>query len=52
METVGDKYMCASGLPIKSTRHAHNIAQLALDMIDIINRTVIGGKQLTVSSSS
>ena len=48
VETVGDKYMCVSGLPIKSQRHAHNIANLALDMMKISKEVRIGDKEITV----
>ena len=36
METVGDKYMLASGLPEKNTFHARNITRAALDMLSIV----------------
>ena len=41
--------MCVSGLPIKSQRHAHNIAHLALDMMKISKEVRIGEKEITVS---
>ena len=43
METVGDKYMLASGLPEKTHLHAKNIALVALDMIDIARDIVLEG---------
>ncbi|KAK2188586.1 hypothetical protein NP493_128g05046 [Ridgeia piscesae] len=41
VETVGDKYMLASGLPEKNSVHAKSIALVALDMLDI-------GQEVTV----
>lgn len=41
--------MCVSGLPIKSERHAHNISNLALDMMKISKDVRIGDKEITVS---
>jgi len=40
--------MCVSGLPIKSDRHAHNIASLALDMMRISKEVRIGDKNIVV----
>lgn len=34
METVGDAYMVASGLPIKNQRHAHLIADMSIKIRD------------------
>lgn len=36
METVGDKYMAVSGLPEPCDAHAKNIANLALDMMQLL----------------
>ena len=48
VETVGDKYMAVSGLPLKCERHAHNIANLCLDMQEIAKGIVINGKRVQV----
>lgn len=34
VETVGDQYMCVSGLPTECSEHARLIARFALDMMD------------------
>lgn len=49
METVGDKYMLAGGLPEKSQTHAKNIALVALDMIDLAREILIDGDPVRVS---
>ena len=49
METVGDKYMLASGLPEKSTVHAKNIALVALDMLDIVREIAVDDHPVRVS---
>lgn len=49
METVGDKYMCVSGLPDKSERHAHNIAHLAIDMMKVSKDVTVRGRNIVVS---
>ena len=36
IKTIGDAYMCAGGLPIPNTTHAHDAALAALDMRDYI----------------
>ena len=51
VETVGDKYMAVSGLPTRCSRHAVNIANLALDMIDIVQEVNARGKKMQVYSS-
>ncbi len=48
VETVGDKYMLASGLPERSTVHAKNIALVALDMMDIAREIVVDGQGVKV----
>ena len=48
METVGDKYMLASGLPARSTVHARDIALVALDMLDIAREVQVDGQCLKV----
>ena len=45
---MGDKYMLASGLPEKTTVHAKNIAQVALDMMDIAREIVVDGHGVKV----
>ena len=49
VETVGDKYMLASGLPEKSTVHAKNIALVALDMLDIVREIAVDDHPVRVS---
>ena len=48
VETVGDKYMAVSGLPTRCSSHAVNIANLALNMIDIVQEVNAGGKKMQV----
>ena len=36
METVGDEYMCVSGIPTQNKEHAYRAAMLALDMITAV----------------
>ena len=50
VETVGDKYMAVSGLPTRCSRHAVNIVNLALDMIDIVQEVNARGKKMQVYS--
>ncbi|KAK3739118.1 hypothetical protein QZH41_010529, partial [Actinostola sp. cb2023] len=45
VETVGDKYMAVSGLPTKCEKHGSNIANLALDMINIVKGVNAKGMQ-------
>jgi len=49
VETVGDKYMAVSGLPLKCEMHAHNIINLCLDMHEIAKGIVINGKRVEVT---
>ena len=49
VETVGDKYMLASGLPEKNSVHAKSIALVALDMIDIVRDIVVYEQPVRVS---
>lgn len=48
VETVGDKYMAVSGLPTRCTNHTANIANLALDMIDIVQEVNARGRKMQV----
>lgn len=48
VETVGDKYMLASGLPDKSNVHAKNIALVALDMLDIVREITVDCESVRV----
>ncbi|ELT97386.1 hypothetical protein CAPTEDRAFT_190571 [Capitella teleta] len=49
VETVGDKYMLASGLPERTELHARNMALVALDMMDVAKDTFIDGHRVQVS---
>ncbi|PFX22669.1 guanylate cyclase soluble subunit beta-1-like [Stylophora pistillata] len=49
VETVGDKYMAVSGLPTKCTNHTANIANLALDMIDIVQEVNAQGRKMQIT---
>jgi class 3 adenylate cyclase len=40
IKTVGDAYMCASGLPFPAKNHAFKIAKAAFDIIDFVNETM------------
>ena len=51
VETVGDKYMAVSGLPLKCEMHAHNIINLCLDMHEIAKGIVINGKRVEVGGT-
>jgi PAS domain S-box-containing protein len=37
LKTIGDSYMCASGLPDPDPEHATNITNAALDMLNFVN---------------
>ncbi|UTW14313.1 HAMP domain-containing protein [Marinobacterium rhizophilum] len=37
IKTIGDAYMVGAGLPIERTDHARVIAEMALDMLDVIS---------------
>ncbi|MCI2230519.1 tetratricopeptide repeat protein [Polaribacter sp. MSW13] len=41
IKTVGDAYMCASGLPFPSQDHAYKITLAALDIVNFVNRTML-----------
>jgi adenylate cyclase len=47
INTVGDCYMVAAGVPRPRSDHAHALADMALEMRDYISRTKFAGKQLT-----
>lgn len=49
VETVGDKYMAVSGLPTRCSGHAINIANLALDMIDIVQEVNTHGRKMQIT---
>lgn len=49
VETVGDKYMAVSGLPTRCSGHAINIANLALDMIDIVQEVNTNGRKMQIT---
>ena len=39
IKTIGDSYMCVSGLPVTNSSHATDMIEAALQIIDFINRT-------------
>ena len=41
VETIGDAYMVASGLPTVYDRHAHEMSLLALELLDSVKQHVI-----------
>jgi len=41
VETIGDAYMVASGLPTVYDRHAQEMSLLALELLDSVKRHVI-----------
>ncbi|XP_065668357.1 guanylate cyclase soluble subunit beta-1 isoform X3 [Hydra vulgaris] len=49
VETVGDKYMTASGLPEKCSNHPQVICTLALDMLDVSKEIRIKEKRIQVT---
>lgn len=44
VETVGDKYMAVSGLPEICENHAKCISNLALDMMDMAKKVMMGSQ--------
>lgn len=36
IKTIGDCYMCASGLPARSLTHAHNVARFGLQLLEAV----------------
>ena len=43
IKTIGDEYMVAAGLPVERSDHAEAIADLALDMLQVIERLQLEG---------
>jgi|688.fasta_scaffold11559_2 adenylate cyclase len=41
IKTIGDSYMCASGLPVTNTTHPEDIVNAGLEMVDFIHRNKI-----------
>jgi guanylate cyclase len=46
INTIGDCYMVAAGVPRPRPDHAHVLAYMALELRDTIRRTKFGGRQL------
>jgi class 3 adenylate cyclase len=38
VETIGDSYMCISGLPHRNATHANEIASMSLDMLFTVTK--------------
>ncbi|MCF8166995.1 MAG: adenylate/guanylate cyclase domain-containing protein [Rhodoferax sp.] len=38
IKTIGDAYLCVSGMPVADTRHAHNLLNAALEIIDYLKQ--------------
>lgn len=49
VETVGDKYMAASGLPERCSNHAQVICSLTLDMADLMKNKRVKNKNISVT---
>lgn len=50
VETVGDKYMTASGLPERVSAHPYAMCSLALHMHDAAKEVFVNGKPISVTS--
>jgi adenylate cyclase len=49
IKTIGDAYMVVGGLPEPSERHAHGVANMALEMLDAIRNVEVGeGKNFSL----
>ena len=48
IRTIGDNYMVASGVPRPKADHAQALANMALDMLQIITNSSYGSLQLTL----
>jgi len=46
IKTIGDAYMCASGLPTPNSNHAENIVSAALEIQNFMKELAIGNWQL------
>ncbi|XP_076826094.1 guanylate cyclase soluble subunit beta-1-like isoform X2 [Clavelina lepadiformis] len=49
VETVGDKYMAVSGLPEPCNDNARHICQMALEMMELSERLLMGGEPIQVT---
>ncbi|KAI5702755.1 hypothetical protein M8J76_012267 [Diaphorina citri] len=49
VETVGDKYMAVSGLPVSCQDHARCIARLALDMMELSKVVIVDGVPIRIT---
>ena len=36
IKTIGDAYLCVSGMPVADPKHAHNLVNASLDIIDYL----------------
>ena len=48
IKTIGDAYMVAGGIPVKTDDHTEQVARMALDMLDEIKRHNFFGNQLNI----
>ena len=48
IKTIGDAYMVAGGIPVKSDNHTEQVAKMALDMLDEVQRHNFFGNKLDI----
>ena len=41
VETIGDAYTCASGVPIRNPNHAEELADMALDIRVVVSEFTV-----------
>ena len=47
IKTIGDSYMCASGLPTANQTHAQNVIKAAKEMIDLVKKELDASDDLS-----